>query len=55
VVGDSYETAGVPVRRMRCNAMVHGFLSMLSMVKRAEIYFDEVIEEVRRMVGRQFK
>ena len=29
--------------------MVHGFLSMLGMVKRAEIYFDEGIGEIKKM------
>ena len=45
------EAAGVPVKLMRCNGMVHGFLSMLGLVKRAEIYFDEVIGEMKRMVS----
>jgi acetyl esterase len=45
------EAAGVSVRLMRCNGMVHGFLSMLGMVKRAEIYFDEGIGEIRKMVA----
>jgi acetyl esterase len=45
------EEAGVPVKLLRCNGMVHGFLSMLGMVKRAEIYFDQVIAEIKRMVA----
>jgi acetyl esterase len=48
----SLEEAGVPVKLLRCNGMVHGFLSMLGMVKRVEIYFDQVIAEIRRMVAR---
>jgi hypothetical protein len=30
---------------------VHGFLSMLGMVKRAEIYFYEGIGEIEKMVA----
>jgi acetyl esterase len=45
------EVAGVPVKLLRCNGMVHGFLSMLGMVKRAEIYFDQVIAEIKKMVA----
>ena len=44
------EEAGVPVKLIRCNGMVHGFLSMLGMVKRAEIYFDQVVAEIKKMV-----
>ncbi len=44
------EAAGVPVKLIRCNGMVHGFLSMLGMVKRAEIYFDQVVGEIKKMV-----
>jgi acetyl esterase len=45
------DAAGVPVKLMRCNGMVHGFLSMLGMVKRAEIYFDQVIAEIKKMAA----
>jgi acetyl esterase len=45
------EAAGVPVKLMRCNGMVHGFLSMLGMVKRAEIYFDQVIAEIKKLTA----
>jgi hypothetical protein len=31
--------------------MVHGFLSMLGIVKRAEKYFDQVIGEIKKMVA----
>jgi acetyl esterase len=44
------QSAGVPVKIMRCNGMIHGFLSMIGMVRRAETYFDEVVSELKRMV-----
>ena len=45
------EAAGVPVKVLRCNGMVHGFLSMLGLVKRAELYFDQVVLEIRRLTA----
>jgi acetyl esterase len=45
------EAAGVPVKLIRCNGMVHGFLSMLGMVKRAEIYFDQVVAEIKKLTA----
>jgi acetyl esterase len=52
--GEAYarkmEAAGVKVRLMRCNGMVHGFLSMIGIIKRATLYFEQVAGEVRKMV-----
>jgi acetyl esterase len=45
------EAAGVPVKLMRCNGMVHGFLSLAGLIRRATQYFDLVAAEVRRMVA----
>ncbi|MFH2103720.1 MAG: alpha/beta hydrolase [Chloroflexota bacterium] len=41
--------AGVAVKLIRCNGMVHGFISMFGLLQRATQYFDEVIVEIRRM------
>ena len=34
---------------MRCNGMVHGFLSMIGLIKRATGYFEQVAGEIRKM------
>jgi acetyl esterase len=44
------QEAGVKVKLMRCNGMIHGFISMIGLIKRATIYFEEVAEEIKRMV-----
>jgi acetyl esterase len=53
--GEAYarrmQEAGVKVRLMRCNGMVHGFLSMIGLIKRATQYFEQAAEEIRKMVG----
>jgi acetyl esterase len=53
--GEAYaqrmQEAGVEVKLMRCNGMVHGFLSMLGLFRRATRYFDQIAEEISRMVG----
>ncbi len=42
--------AGVKVQLMRCNGMVHGFLSTVGLIKRAGGYFEQIAEEIRKMV-----
>ncbi len=53
--GEAYarrmQAAGVKVQLMRCNGMVHGFLSMIGLIRRSTIYFEQVAEEIRKMVG----
>ena len=53
--GEAYarrmQEAGVKVKLMRCNGMVHGFLSMIGLIKRATQYFEQVAEEIRKMVA----
>jgi acetyl esterase len=52
--GEAYarrmQEAGVKVKLMRCNGMVHGFLSMIGLIRRATQYFEQVTEEIRKMV-----
>ena len=52
--GEAYarrmQEAGVKVQLMRCNGMVHGFLSSIGLIKRATQYFEQVAEEIRKMV-----
>ena len=45
------EEAGVPVKLMRCNGMIHGFLSMAGLIHRATGYFEQVVEEIRGMAS----
>ncbi len=45
------QEAGVNVQLMRCNGMVHGFLSMIGLIKRATCYFEQVADEIRKMVA----
>jgi acetyl esterase len=45
------EEAGVPVKLMRCNGMIHGFLSLAGLIRRATGYFEQVVVEIRRMAG----
>ena len=53
--GEAYarrmQEAGGKVKLMRCNGMVHGFLSMIGLIKRATIYFEDVAGEIRKMLG----
>ena len=53
--GEAYaqrlQEAGVKVQLMRCNGMVHGFLSMIGLIKRATRYFEQVAAEIRKMAA----
>jgi acetyl esterase len=53
--GEAYarrmQEAGVKVQLMRCNGMIHGFLSMIGLIKRATLYFEQAAEEIRRMLA----
>jgi acetyl esterase len=53
--GEAYarrmEEAGVKVKLIRCNGMVHGFLSTIGLIKRASQYFEQVAEEIRSMAA----
>ena len=52
--GEAYarrlEKAGVPVTLMRCNGMIHGFLSSGGLISRVEGFFDQVADHIREMV-----
>jgi hypothetical protein len=41
----------VPVKLMRCNGMVHGFLSTPGLIRRSTLYFDQVVAEIRNLVA----
>ena len=53
--GEAYarrmQAAGTPVRLLRCNGMIHGFLSLAGLIRRATGYFDQVIVEIRSLAG----
>ena len=53
--GENYASrlkeAGVPVTLLRCNGMIHGFLSLAGLIRRATEYFDQVVVEIKRMAG----
>jgi acetyl esterase len=53
--GEAYarrlQEAGVKVKLMRCNGMVHGFLSLMGLIRRSTMYFEEIAEEIKRMAG----
>ena len=45
------EKADVPVTLMRCHGMVHGFLSAVGLIRRATLYFDRIVAEIRRIAA----
>lgn len=51
--GEAYarrlEKAGVPVTLMRCNGMIHGFLTSVGLISRVEGFFDQVADHIRDM------
>ncbi len=53
--GEAYarrlDEAGVPVQLLRCNGMVHGFLSLPGLIRRATDYFDQAAAAIRRMAA----
>jgi acetyl esterase len=53
--GEAYarhlERAGVKAKLMRCNGMIHGFLSLIGLIRWANLYFEQIIDEVRKMVS----
>ncbi len=53
--GEAYarrlEEAGVPVKLLRCNGMIHGFLSLPGLIRRATQYFDQAVVEIRRLAA----
>jgi len=53
--GEAYarrlQGAGVPVKLLRCNGMVHGFLSTPGLIRRSTLYFDQVVAEVRNLMA----
>jgi acetyl esterase/lipase len=44
------QAAGVQVEMMRCNGMVHGFLSTIGLIHRVTGYFQQVITWIRKLV-----
>jgi acetyl esterase len=52
--GEAYarrmQESGVKVQLMRCNGMVHGFLSTIGLIKRVTQYFEQAAAEIRKMV-----
>jgi acetyl esterase len=53
--GEAYarrlEEAGVQVTLLRCNGMIHGFLSLPGLIWRATQYFDQAVVEIRRLAA----
>ncbi len=53
--GEAYarrlEEAGGRVKRMRCNGMIHGFLSLIGLSRRATQYFFHITEEILAMLA----
>jgi acetyl esterase len=53
--GEAYarqlQEAGVKVKLMRCNGMTHGFLSVIGLIRRATMYFEQVSEEIKKIAA----
>jgi acetyl esterase len=53
--GETYarrmQEAGVKVQLMRCNGVVHGFLSTIGLIKRATYYFEQIVVEIRKLTA----
>lgn len=45
------QEAGVRVVLLRCNGMIHGFLSMVGLIRRAGKYFEQVTAEIARLAS----
>ena len=43
------QEAGGQVKLMRCNGMMHGFLSLIGLIRRATNYFEEISGEIRKL------
>jgi acetyl esterase len=43
--------AGVPVTFIRCNGMNHGFLTTVGLIRRSEIYFDQIAKIIKDMAS----
>jgi acetyl esterase/lipase len=43
--------AGVKVALMRCNGMNHGFLTTVGLIRRSEIYFGQIAEQIKLIVS----
>jgi hypothetical protein len=41
------------VTLLRCSGMIHGFLSMAGVIRRATSYFERVTAEIRRMMAQE--
>ena len=52
--GEAYahrlQEAGVPTTLMRCGGMVHGFMTMIGLLRRSTLYFDQIAAEIRHMI-----
>jgi acetyl esterase len=53
--GETYarrlQEAGVAATVMRCNGMIHGFLSTVGLIRRATLHFEQVIDWIRAIVS----
>ncbi len=52
--GEAYarrmQEAGVPATLMRCNGMMHGFVSMMGFLRRPTLYLEQITAEIRHMI-----